>query len=609
VTRNNRVLLLAGEKSNFFTAVFEHNGIFCGLDDRRTFWGSTQEEYDNCDANTWSRDVINCILQHLGYDITSPELQVYWLLPGKDILDGMVCLDNEEAIASMARAGRENRSLHVIVDERNHVKSEWDDLIYRGCLELPRVMTQRKMPSGFRPGEGTSGSTSSCMMLVNEAEPHSYVHREHEEEAEKGHGEATEDEHGERVEDEHVEAAEDEHEDGAEDEHADGSEEEHGEDSGTDEDFYESDYDVPDGDDDLFVQNVDESVNDHNEQKEYIDDEDPVEDDDDLNLSKKELERLKYSFKAFNPEVDLNNPIFRVGQVYGEMKELRAALVAYSVRNRVKINKGRNEATRLNASCSAGCPWLLKASKDNRTGSIVIKRYNCNHTCQKSWDAKCLSVKFLTGKFIEEFRDNQKMDLVTFGNKVQREFKVRPHKVKLGRARRAALDLIHGDEAAQYQQLWNYGKELRRSNPGSTFLVSTALVKENENEDPKDHLSSLYWSYDACKRGFLNGCRPIIFIDGCHLKSRYKGQLLTAVGIDPNDCIYPIAMGMVEVESKFSWEWFLTTLKHDLNIVNTSPFTIMSDKQKVFCSPLKCCFQCINFCIITNLSTYTCALL
>ncbi|KAM3191553.1 hypothetical protein ACQJBY_069068 [Aegilops geniculata] len=39
-------------------------------------------------------------------------------------------------------------------------------------------------------------------------------------------------------------------------------------------------------------------------------------------------------------------------------------------------------------------------------------------------------------------------------------------------------------------------------------------------------------------------------------------------------------MGMVEVESTFSWQWFLTTLKNDLNIVNTSPYTIMSDKQK-----------------------------
>ena len=77
------------------------------------------------------------------------------------------------------------------------------------------------------------------------------------------------------------------------------------------------------------------------------------------------------------------------------------------------------------------------------------------------------------------------------------------------------------------------------------------------------------------------GCRPIIFVDGCHIKTRYKGNLLTAVGIDPNDCIFPIAFGIVEVESTSSWEWFLASLKDDLNICNTSPYTIMSDKQKV----------------------------
>jgi hypothetical protein len=34
------------------------------------------------------------------------------------------------------------------------------------------------------------------------------------------------------------------------------------------------------------------------------------------------------------------------------------------------------------------------------------------------------------------------------------------------------------------------------------------------------------------------------------------GQLLTAVGIDPNDCIFPIAMAVVEVESMKTWTWF-----------------------------------------------------
>ena len=56
---------------------------------------------------------------------------------------------------------------------------------------------------------------------------------------------------------------------------------------------------------------------------------------------------------------------------------------------------------------------------------------------------------------------------------------------------------------------------------------------------------------------------------------------MTAVGIDPNDCIYPIAMAVVEVECKDSWLWFLNTLKSDLGIESTYPWTVMTDKQKV----------------------------
>jgi len=48
--------------------------------------------------------------------------------------------------------------------------------------------------------------------------------------------------------------------------------------------------------------------------------------------------------------------------------------------------------------------------------------------------------------------------------------------------------------------------------------------------------------------------------------------------MDPNDCIFPIAFDVVEVEDTSTWSWFLTTFKQDLGIVNTEPWTIMSDK-------------------------------
>jgi hypothetical protein len=117
--------------------------------------------------------------------------------------------------------------------------------------------------------------------------------------------------------------------------------------------------------------------------------------------------------------------------------------------------------------------------------------------------------------------------------------------------------------------LWQYAVELRRTNPGSTFFL---------NLDSESRFNKCYWSLDAIKRGFLEGCRPVICLDGCHLKTKFGGQLLAAVGMDPNDCIYPVAFSIVEVEDTANWRWFLETLKKDLGIHNTSAWTIMSDK-------------------------------
>lgn len=178
---------------------------------------------------------------------------------------------------------------------------------------------------------------------------------------------------------------------------------------------------------------------------------------------------------------------------------------------------------------------------------------------------------YIAKKYLEEIRDNETIDAQSLGKKVQKDYNLAPGRMKLQRAKKRALAVIRGDEEKQYSLLWDYAKEIRRSNPGSSVFL---------NLDANGLFQTMYFSLDACKRGFLEGCRPLLFFDGCHLKTRHGGVMLTAIGIDPNDCVFPIAMAVVDGENKNSWKWFMNTLKQDLNITNPAAYTIMSDKQK-----------------------------
>ncbi|XP_027171686.1 uncharacterized protein LOC113771285 [Coffea eugenioides] len=96
----------------------------------------------------------------------------------------------------------------------------------------------------------------------------------------------------------------------------------------------------------------------------------------------------------------------------------------------------------------------------------------------------------------------------------------------------------------------------------------------------QEKFQRLYMCFAGVKKGFLDACRPLFGFDGTFLKSAAGGVLLIAVGVDPNNGLYPIAYAAIEGETKDSWIWFLTLFKKDLKIEKNYEWTIMSDKQK-----------------------------
>ena len=92
------------------------------------------------------------------------------------------------------------------------------------------------------------------------------------------------------------------------------------------------------------------------------------------------------------------------------------------------------------------------------------------------------------------------------------------------------MKIIQGSHIDQYRKLWDYCAELKKQNPSSSVVLKVEL---NENQQPV--FQRIYICLHAWKEGFKAGCRPLIGLDGCHVKGPYPEQILSVVGIDANN--------------------------------------------------------------------------
>ncbi|KAJ0037891.1 hypothetical protein Pint_23438 [Pistacia integerrima] len=94
-------------------------------------------------------------------------------------------------------------------------------------------------------------------------------------------------------------------------------------------------------------------------------------------------------------------------------------------------------------------------------------------------------------------------------------------------------------------------------------LSRSKLYRANKlakGRSDKLHAES-FAGFAAQKKGFIEGCRHFIGVDGCHLKGPYGGVLLSAVSMDANSGIFLVAIIICEIENKESWRYFITLKK------------------------------------------------
>ncbi|GJT42752.1 zinc finger, CCHC-type containing protein [Tanacetum coccineum] len=127
-----------------------------------------------------------------------------------------------------------------------------------------------------------------------------------------------------------------------------------------------------------------------------------------------------------------------------------------------------------------------------------------------------------------------------------------------------------------YGRLWEYRQVVLESNPGSICHLDVDF-----NDDGQPVFQRMYVCFKGVKDGWIAGCRKVTGIDGCFITHMCKGEILTAMGRDGDNQMYPIAWAIVDVENKNNWCWFLSPLADDLDLQEGLGVTIISDSHKV----------------------------
>ena len=226
---------------------------------------------------------------------------------------------------------------------------------------------------------------------------------------------------------------------------------------------------------------------------------------------------------------------------------------------------------RLTIACkNSGCRWRLHASCIEGGPKCQIKKNREEHKCggTQHLGNKEVSSKWLAETTLEKFKDHPTYTPKELIGDVRREKGVTISYRVAWKAKESAHAQIHGDHVFAYQNLRNYCQNILEANPGSVAHVQETI---------EGRFLRIFIAYNASINGFMH-CRPIIGLDGTHLKGKYLGILLTATTIDAQGALFPIAFGVVIVENDDDWCWFLQSLKDVLR--HTDPLTFISDRQK-----------------------------
>ncbi|GJW41070.1 pentatricopeptide repeat-containing protein [Tanacetum coccineum] len=217
--------------------------------------------------------------------------------------------------------------------------------------------------------------------------------------------------------------------------------------------------------------------------------------------------------------------------------------------------------------------WRMKKPK---VGEKFVFSLNDEHTCTRDFKFGTLvNYKWIGKHFGNKIRMNPDIKLHEIADMVMKKYKCIVSPCQCRRAKRWALNEGENTMLDHYGYIRSYAKAILESNVGSTVRVGVTV-----NPDDQTYFDRFYVCFNGLKEGRKKGCKRVIVLDGCFLKKPNVGEILTAIGRDGNNHIFPVAWVVVNVENKDNWSWFLELLGEDLELPTGNGLTLMSDQHK-----------------------------
>lgn len=196
------------------------------------------------------------------------------------------------------------------------------------------------------------------------------------------------------------------------------------------------------------------------------------------------------------------------GIIFPSTKLLRKALRRYSVHKSFDYLYLKNDKIRVQARfVEDDCKFYLFASNMPGDNGIQIKSFILEHTCRAHYENTKCNVEFLAHQYLPNFKDNPNWSTQALKGQIRRNFHIEVLLHRCYKAKRLARLMVHGNQTEQFKFTGQYALALEKWNPRTTVILTRS----------GDHFRRIYICLAAYKASFKH-CKPIVCVDGCHLK-------------------------------------------------------------------------------------------